>query len=95
MKEPCVYILASKKYGTLYTGVTSDVIQRVWQHKNHCVDGFTKKYNVTELVYFEMHGSMIEAIVREKELKKYTRVDKIRLIERDNPYWIDLYPSLL
>lgn len=94
MKQPCVYILASKKNGTLYIGVTSNVIKRVWEHKNSVVDGFTKTYQVHLLVWFELHETMETAITCEKQLKKWRRGWKIRLIEKDNPAWTDLYPSI-
>jgi putative endonuclease len=91
MKQPCVYILASKPHGTLYVGVTSDVSRRVWEHKTGAVAGFTTRYAVDRLVYAEAHASMEEAILREKQLKKWRRAWKIELIERDNPTWRDLY----
>ena len=90
MKQPAVYILASQRNGTLYIGVTSDLVERVWQHKNDVVEGFTKKYGVHSLVYFELHSEMYEAIQREKRLKKWNREWKIRLIEEANPEWVDL-----
>ena len=93
-KQPAVYILASKRNGTLYIGVTSDLVKRVWQHKNDVVEGFTKKYGVHTLVYYEMHADMTEAIVREKRLKKWNRAWKIELIEKENPQWRDLWPEL-
>ena len=94
MKQPCVYILASQKNGTLYIGVTSNVIKRVWEHKNSVVDGFTKTYQVHLLVWLELHETMETAITREKQLKKWRRHWKVRLIEKDNPAWTDLYPSI-
>ena len=94
MKIPCVYMLASKRNGTLYIGVTSDLVQRVWQHKNNLADGFTKKYGVHRLVWYEVHGSMESAIGREKALKKWNRAWKIRLIEEGNPGWLDLYEEV-
>jgi putative endonuclease len=94
-RSPCVYILASKKNGTLYIGVTSDLIKRAWEHKNDLVEGFTKKYGVHVLVYFELHEDMAAAIQREKQLKKWNRDWKIDLIEKDNPEWADLYESLI
>ncbi len=94
MKQPCVYILASKNKGTLYIGVTSNLITRVWEHKNSVIEGFTKKYHVNSLVWFELHQTMDTAITREKQLKKWRRDWKIRLIEKDNPAWTDLYPSI-
>ncbi len=94
-KIPTVYILASAPKGTLYIGVTSNPVQRIWQHRNGLVEGFAKRYGVRILVYFEVHAEMIEAIQREKQLKKWQRQWKIELIERDNPSWQDLYPQLL
>ncbi len=94
MKQPCVYMLASKKNGTLYTGVTSNLIQRIWQHKHGVVEGFTKKYRVHTLVYYEQHESMESAITREKQLKKWNRQWRINLIEEKNPSWIDLWESI-
>ncbi|MAQ99568.1 MAG: hypothetical protein CMI00_03420 [Oceanospirillaceae bacterium] len=94
-KQFCVYIMASKPCGTLYVGVTSNLIQRVWQHKENLAEGFTRKYAVHDLVYFEMHESAESAIHREKRLKEWQRQWKIELIEKGNPEWKDLYPSLL
>jgi len=93
--QPCIYILASKKNGTLYVGVTSDLIKRVWQHKNDLTEGFTKKYAVHELVYYEIHETMESAIAREKNIKAWKRAWKIELIERSNLVWRDLYHDLL
>lgn len=93
-KRFTVYILASKHNGTLYIGVTSDLIKRVWEHKNHLVEGFTKKYGVDKLVYHETHETAESAIAREKKMKKWNRAWKIRLIEKDNPDWHDLYEEL-
>jgi len=95
MKAPTVYILASKRNGTLYIGVTSDLIKRVWQHKNNIVEGFTRKYNVHLLVYFEQYDSIVDAITREKQLKTWQRSWKIRLIEQNNRKWCDLYPDII
>ncbi len=95
MKQPAVYILASKRNGTLYIGVTSDLVQRVWQHKNDVVEGFTKKYCVHTLVYYELHDDMENAILREKRLKKWNRDWKLLLIEEKNPDWNDLYSSII
>jgi putative endonuclease len=92
---PAVYILASKYNGTLYIGVTSNLIQRIWQHKNNLSDGFTKKYAVHNLVYYEVHNEMLSAIQREKQLKKWNRQWKINLIEKLNPTWKDLYQDLV
>ena len=89
MKQPVVYILASKPYGTLYVGVTSNLALRIEAHRNG-VEGFTKQYNVHTLVYFEVHDDMYEAIQREKRVKKWNRAWKIRLIEETNPEWKDL-----
>jgi putative endonuclease len=94
-RSPCVYILASKKNGTLYIGVTSDLVKRVWEHKNDLVEGFTKEYGVHQLVYFESHEDMATAIQREKQLKKWNRDWKVQLIEKGNPQWDDLYDSLV
>jgi putative endonuclease len=94
-KQPCVYILASDKNGTLYLGVTSDLIKRVWEHKNDVVPGFTNRYGVHELVWYELHDSMESAISREKAIKEWKRQWKLELIERMNPQWKDLYPELL
>jgi putative endonuclease len=90
-----VYILASAKHGTLYIGVTSDLIRRVYEHKTKVVPGFTKKYGVTKLVYFEIFDDALSAIEREKALKKWRRDWKIRLIEENNPAWADLYEGLV
>ncbi len=93
-KQPCVYMLASKKDGVLYVGVTSNLIQRVSQHKNNEVAGFTKKYNVHRLVFFELHQTMESAITREKQMKKWKREWKINLIKEQNPTWNDLWDEL-
>ncbi len=85
-----VYILASKPHGTLYVGVTSDLSRRMTAHRSSAVEGFTKTYNVKRLVYFEAHGYVADAIMREKQLKKWKRLWKIRLIEKTNPMWRDL-----
>jgi putative endonuclease len=90
VKQPVVYILASKPYGTLYVGVTSELAARIEAHRNGFVAGFTKQYGVHMLVYFEVHADMYEAIQREKRLKKWNRAWKIRLIEETNPEWKDL-----
>ena len=92
--QPCVYMMASERNGTLYIGVTSDLIARVWQHKNNVADGFTKKYAVHQLIWYETHESMESAILREKSLKKWNRIWKLRLIEQMNPEWQDLYDQL-
>ncbi len=93
--QPAVYILASQPRGTLYVGVTSDLVARVWQHKGNLVPGFTQKYDVHTLVYFELHSTMYDAISREKQLKAGSRAKKVRLIEAANPDWQDLYAGLL
>jgi len=90
-----VYILASRRNGTLYVGVTSDLIKRVWEHKNKFVDGFTKEHNVDKLVYYCMFMDIMEAIKREKEIKKWNRAWKLRIIEEMNPKWKDLYNDLI
>ena len=95
MKQPCVYLLASRRNGTLYVGVTSDLIKRIWEHKNHVVAGFTKKYGVDKLVWYEPHDSMESAIQREKAIKEWKRAWKLDLIEKANPEWVDLYETLL
>jgi putative endonuclease len=94
-KQPAVYILASKRNGTLYIGVTSDLVKRIWEHKNNMVDGFTKRYNVHQLVWYELHESMESAITREKRLKNWKRKWKLELIERRNPKWIDMYSTIV
>ena len=88
--SPCVYILASRRNGTLYVGVTSDLSKRIWQHKNNVVEGFSNKYRVHNLVWFELHETMESAIEREKNIKKWNREWKLRLIEESNPTWRDL-----
>ena len=94
MKQPCVYILASQRNGTLYIGVTSNLMQRVWHHKNDLVEGFTKRYGVHTLVWYESHEMMESAIVREKAIKEWRRAWKLDLIEKGNPAWRDLYEEL-
>ncbi len=95
MKSYWVYILASKKNGTLYVGVTTDLCRRIYQHKQKLIDGFTKKYNITQLVYVEELQDVHDAIHREKCLKKWNRVWKLKLIEEHNPDWHDLYENIL
>jgi len=95
MKQPCVYILASGWDGTLYVGVTSDLLKRVWEHKNDMIEGFTKTYRVHNLVWFEQHESMESAMLREKAVKEWKRAWKVELIEELNPKWQDLYDTLL
>jgi putative endonuclease len=93
--QPCVYILASQRNGTLYIGVTADLVKRIWEHKSDLAEGFTKQYQVHQLVWYETTESMESAITREKQLKEWQRKWKIELIEKSNPYWNDLYPTLL
>jgi putative endonuclease len=93
--QPALYILASQRNGTLYTGVTSDLIKRIWEHKNEVVEGFSKRYGVHLLVYFELHSNMLSAITREQQIKKWNRAWKIRLIESVNPEWRDLWNVII
>ena len=93
--QPCVYLLASKRNGTIYAGVTSNLPKRIWEHKNNTVEGFTRKYGVHLLVWYELHETMESAIQQEKRIKEWKRAWKIRLIEEANPEWLDLYPGLL
>jgi putative endonuclease len=95
MKQYYVYILASRKYGTLYVGMTSDLIKRIYEHRQNFVEGFTKKYNVHTLVYYEVHNNIQEALIREKQIKKWNRKWKIRLIEEMNSEWKDLYNDIV
>jgi putative endonuclease len=95
MKQPCVYLLASRRNGTLYVGVTSNLVARIWMHKQGLVDGFTKRYGVHALVWYEAHESMDVAIQREKAIKEWKRKWKLELIEKTNPQWRDLYAELL
>jgi putative endonuclease len=95
MKSFYGYMLCSRKNGTLYTGVTSDLIKRAYEHKNNLVAGFTKKFNIHSLVWYEAHDSIEVAIQREKQIKKWERPWKLRLIEKLNPQWKDLYADLL
>lgn len=94
-KQPAVYILTSKRNGTLYIGVTSDLIKRTWEHRNDMVEGFTSRYNVHRLVWYELHESMESAIIREKQLKIWKRKWKMELIENSNPEWLDLYDTIV
>lgn len=89
-----VYIMTNKLNGTLYTGVTNDLIKRIYQHKEKIIPGFTSKYDINHLVYYEIHENIISAITREKQIKKWNREWKINLIEKDNPKWNDLYETL-
>ena len=94
-KQPAVYILASKRNGTLYVGVTSDLQKRAWEHKNDVIEGFTKQYGVHLLVYYELHGDIVSAITREKQIKKWNRAWKLELIEEQNPDWKDLWEEIV
>jgi putative endonuclease len=94
-RNPAVYILASRYQGVLYTGVTSNLPQRIWQHKQKLVDGFCRQYNVDRLVWYESHADIYAAIVREKQIKKWKRAWKIELIEAGDPAWDDLYDTIL
>ncbi len=95
MRQPCVYMLASGWNGTLYVGVTSNLIARIWQHRNDVVPGFTQRYRVHDLVWYEQHEEMLPAITREKTIKGWKRSWKIALSETTNPNWRDLYPEIL
>ncbi len=94
MKQFYVYILCNKRNGTLYTGVTSDLLKRVYEHKSNFADGFTKKYGIHHLVWYEVHETAESAITREKQIKKWNRKWKLNLIETGNPNWKDLYEEL-
>ena len=89
-----VYLLASNRYGTLYAGMTSDRIKRAWQHRESLAEGFTKKYDVKQLVWYELHSDVRAAITREKQIKKWNRAWKIELIQEQNPQWQDLYEDI-
>ena len=93
-KQPCVYLLASDLNGTLYAGVTSNLIGRTWQHRERVAEGFSKRYEVTRLVWYELHPTMESAIQREKRIKKWNRAWKVRLIDEGNPSWRDLWPDI-
>jgi putative endonuclease len=93
-KRPCVYILASKRNGTLYVGVTSDIVRRAWQHRSNAVGGFVRDHGVHGLVFVEFHETMADAILREKRIKKWCRTWKLELIERHNRQWRNLYEEL-
>ena len=95
MKQPAVYILTAGKRGTLYIGVTSNLAARIWQHREHVAAGFTTRYNVTMLVWYELHATMDSAITREKQLKKWNREWKLRLIQGANPEWRDLWEEIV
>jgi len=94
LKQYYVYIQASKRNGTLYIGVTGDLVKRVYEHKQNDVEGFTKQYKVHNLVCYETYGDVSEAILREKQMKKWNRQWKINLIEKHNPQWVDLYQEI-
>ncbi|MYA96508.1 MAG: GIY-YIG nuclease family protein [Nitrospinae bacterium] len=94
MKQPCVYILANERRGTLYIGVTSDLVRRVWQHRSGTAKSFTKRYGVHALVWYESHETMESAIAREKSIKNWRRAWKLELIEEGNPEWRDLYEDI-
>ena len=94
-RQPCVYMLASKRNGTLYTGVTSNLLKRIWEHKNNPIESFTSKYGVHTLVWYELHDTMESAIQREKAIKNWKRVWKLKVIEKMNSNWHDLYSDLL
>ena len=93
-KQPAVYILASRRNGTLYTGVTSDLCKRIWQHREHQAEDFTARHAVTLLAWYELHPTMESAILREKRIKAWKRQWKLELIEAGNPYWHDLWPQV-
>lgn len=93
-KNPCVYMIASKKEGVIYIGVTSDLIKRIYQHRNNILKGFSSQYHVHKLVWYEIHSTMENAITREKKMKKWKRELKIKLIEKENSNWSDLYETL-
>jgi putative endonuclease len=95
MKQPAVYIMANRRNGTLYTGVTSDLVQRVWQHRESMIPGFTSRYGCGMLVWYELHDGMTAAIAREKQIKGGSRKRKLALIESMNPTWRDLYEDLV
>jgi len=95
MKLPCVYILANRKAGSIYVGVTSNLPKRIREHKNNILKGFTSKYHIHNLVWYEVHQEMKSAISREKKLKKWRRDWKVKLIERANPNWLDLYSDIV
>ena len=95
MRQPCVYIMASQRNGTLYTGVTSNLPRRAFEHREGLIDGFTRKYNCKLIVWYEVHETMEAAIIREKQIKAGSRKNKIRLIQALNPEWGDLYDTLI
>ncbi len=93
-KQLAVYILAGKRNGTLYISVTSNLVKRIWEHKNNMVEGFTRRYHVHQLVWYELHETMESAIIREKQLKEWKRRWKLELIESGNPNWLDFYNAI-
>lgn len=93
-KQPAIYLVTNRPNGTLYVGVTSGLVKRIWLHRTGAYDGFARRYSLTRLVYFEMHATLIDAIRREKQLKKWSRASKIELIQRGNPDWCDLWPAI-
>jgi len=93
--QPAVYILTNRRNGTLYTGVTSNLVKRGWEHRQHLVSGFTTEHGCDRLVYFEMHATMLAAITREKQIKAWRRSWKLNLIERANPDWLDLWEQII
>jgi putative endonuclease len=93
--QPCVYIMASRRRGTLYVGATSELPRRAWEHREGVAAGFTKRYDVKLLVWFELHGTMEEALLREKRIKEWQRAWKIELIEATNPDWRDLFGEIM
>jgi putative endonuclease len=95
IRQPSVYILASKRNGTLYIGVTSDLQKRAWEHKDGRFEGFTRRYGVHNLVYYELHDDMLSAITREKQMKKWNRAWKLEVIEKHNPDWKDLWYDII
>jgi putative endonuclease len=93
-RQPCVYIITNQRNGTLYVGVTSDLPKRIWQHKNHVVEGFSQRYRLNKLIWYETHNNMKSAICREKAIKKWSRRWKLMIIEDMNPEWRDLYKDV-
>jgi putative endonuclease len=94
VEATAVHILASHRHGTLYVGVTSDLVKRVWQHREHVIEGFTAQHAIIRLIWYETHDAMESAILREKRLKAWKRQWKLELIESNNPYWLDLWPEI-
>ena len=94
MEQSFVYILASRRHGTIYVGSTTDLVKRIWEHKNKVILGFTSKYNINQLVYYELHQNIIEAAQRERRLKNWCRKWKLNMIEKFNPAWRDLYDEI-